>query len=70
MGSRAEWGGRGTMLQRVGGVGVISREGRGHDVNAPFTSSTASVGVRRTTRYHAPRRKRPGSVLRNRAHCP
>src|SRR2546430_2736656 len=70
MGRRADCGGLGTTVQRVGGVGRISRERRGNTVRVPLTSSTASAAVRRTTRYHAPRRSFPGSAGRRRAHCP
>src|SRR6266513_6141106 len=70
MGRRADCGGLGTTVQRGGGVGRISREERGNAVRVPLTSSTASAAVRRTTRYHAPRRSCPGSAGRRRAHCP
>jgi len=47
----------GTTVQRVGGVGRISSDGRGNVVIVPFTSSTASADVSRITRYQAPRRR-------------
>src|SRR6266540_5599066 len=56
-GSRAERAGRGTTVQRVGGVGRISSAGRGSVVMVPLTSSTASTGVSRITPYQAPRRR-------------
>src|SRR5258705_1196441 len=69
-GSRAERAGRGTTCRRVGGVGRIYSVGRGTAVRVPLTSSTASTGVSRITRYHATRRRWPASEGRSRAHCP
>src|SRR6266487_3563296 len=69
-GSRAERAGRGTTVQRVGGVGRISSVGRGNAFRVPLISSTASTDVSRITRYHAPRRRWPASEGRSRAHCP
>src|SRR5258708_7039278 len=47
----------------------MARDGRGTGVGVPLTSRTASIGVRRTTRYQAPRRRWPPSEGRSRAHC-
>src|SRR6266516_1464214 len=62
-------GGRATTVQRVGAASTIWSDGRGTAVGRPLMSSTASTGVSRTTRYHAPWRSFAAVSGRTRAHC-
>src|SRR6266516_3497545 len=60
--------GRGTTVQRAPGVIESWTTPRGTDTGFPLTSTTASVELSFTIRYHAPRRSVHFTSVRRRAH--
>src|SRR3989442_5119732 len=61
--------GRGTTVQRRGGLYRISRNGRSTGTGWAFTSRTTSTVATRRTRYQPPRRNRQLTSAWSRAHC-